>query len=132
MLARFADRDMLMRYHVGLGIGHVGSNNGVLHSHVIGSDAGDNSDLEVVKNIDHQPHDLGPHSLESGDSDLGWHNPFEVDIEDQPTFDHHDDSSNDDEDDLDGSGSDDDYDTSHARDSDPGSEPFGSESEYDD
>lgn len=126
ILASFVDRDMLMRYHVGLGIGHVSVGN-ILHSHVAGNNAAELSSGDLQGNA----MDIGPQQQKiafrrskSRDNISGQ------ELFDQPRHDHNE-SSTEDEDDLDESESEDD-DAPQVEDSDPGSESLGSESEYDD
>ncbi|EDR03911.1 uncharacterized protein LACBIDRAFT_331060 [Laccaria bicolor S238N-H82] len=127
-VGRFVDRDMLMRYHVGLGIGHVGVGN-ILHSHVAGNnDAAELSSGDLqgnIMDIDPQHQEIVFRRSKSRDNLSGQ------ELFDQPLHDHNE-SSTEDDDDLDESGSEDHDDTPQAEDSDPGSESLGSESEYDD
>ena len=118
-----------MRYHFGLGIGHVGVTPQVSVTNVTDLDSGDLDSENIMMDVDHQPQEMDLCSQKSNDGDLGQY-PLRVD--NQPNSDHHE-SSSEDEDDLDhGFGSGDDYDTSQAAESDPGSESLGSEWEYDD
>ena len=118
-----------MRYHFGLRIGHVGVTPQVSVTNVTDLDSGDLDSENIMMDVDHQPQEMDLCSQKSNDGDLGQY-PLKVD--NQPNSDHHE-SSSEDEDDLDhGFGSGDDYDTSQAAESDPGSESLGSESEYDD
>ena len=120
-----------MRYHFGLGIGHVGIDHSQVSATNFVTDL-DSDDLDsenIMMDIDGQPQGMDLRCPTSNDGDMG---PYPLEVDNQPNSDHHE-SSSEDEDDLDhGSGSGDDYDTSQAVESDPGSESLGSELEYDD
>lgn len=120
-----------MRFHFGLGIGHLGANNMDIHSEVSVTsdtdlDSGDLDSENIMMDIDRQPQEMDTRCPKSNGGDLGQ---YPLEVGNESDSDHHE-SSSEDEDDLDhGSESGDDY---EAAESDPGSESLGSGSEYDD